>query len=133
MEHDSTTRMRVAVNPHAVRGVPLSFFGMAKTTTTPLEAIVRDNVRRLLVKHFEGKPGQMSRLHENVTLSRLQDFLAGKGCLLASLQPWADAFGVKPYHLLIKDLDIDDLPEIVSAKRLRRLEKLRSELLEEER
>lgn len=133
MQTHSTTRLRVSVNTDSGRALPLSFLSMPKAASTALEAIVRDNVKRLLKEHYQGKPGRISRLNENVSLSRIQEFLDGGGCHLASLQPWADALHVKPYHLLVKDLNIHDLPELVPAKRLRRLEKLRSELLEDEK
>lgn len=104
-----------------------------RTTTTPLEATIRENVRRLIKEHYAGKPGQVARKNENVTLSRLQEFLAGKGATLPQLQTWADALHVKPYQLLIPDLNVQDPQELVSGKKLRQLEKLRQELLSEDK
>lgn len=106
---------------------------MPKTSSSALEAIVRDNVTRLIKKHYQGKPGQMSRLNKNVNLRGVQDFLAGGSCYLSSIQSWADALHVKAYHLMIKDLNLEDLPEVISAARLKRFEMLRKELLEEEK
>lgn len=125
--------MRVGVNPDSPKRLPLCFFAMPRRTTTPaIEAIVRDNVRRLLQKHYEGKPGQLKRKNKTVNLRGLQDFLKGGTCYLTSLQPWADALHVRTYHLFVKDLDIDDLPELVPGRRVRTLEKLREELLEDQ-
>lgn len=131
MEADCNTRMRVSVNPHSRSPLPICFSAMAKIAATALESIVRDNMNRLLKRHYEGKPGKMARLNPNVNLRGIQDFLKGGTCYLTSLQPWADALHVKPYHLLIKDLDVDEPQVLVSAKRMKQIEKLREELIEE--
>lgn len=106
---------------------------MAKPSSTALEAIVRNNVKRLIEKHYDGKPGRMFNKNKgSVNLRGIQSFLDGGNCYLSSLQPWADALHVKPYHLLVKDLNVDDLPEVVEAAKLRKLQKIHKAIAEEE-
>lgn len=135
MSTHSNTRYRVVVNPDSVRAVPISFLPMAakRKVASALENIARENMKKLVQKHYDGKRGRVHAKNPNVVLSRFQEFLDGGGCTLASLQPWADALHVKPWQLLVPNLDVDDLPEIVTNKRLKMLQRLSKELLEEER
>lgn len=99
---------------------------MAKRgSISPLEAVLRDNVLRLVKKHYEGKPGRLSRKNKNVVVSKIQRIIEDGGCTIHSLGPVADAFGLKPYQLLIHGLDVDDPQVYVTARTVRAINEVR--------
>lgn len=100
---------------------------MGKRVITPIEDILRANVVRLLEKHYDGKPGRLKRQNPQVRLATVQDIAKGAGCNVASLQPLADAFRLRPYQLLIRDLDVEAPQEAVTARQMRAIKELRGE------
>lgn len=115
------------------------FSGMpSRPAVSALDGLVRQNLQKLLRKHYDNKPGRMYEKNKNagIVLSRLQAFLNGEStAYISSLHSWVAAFqayDVKAYHLFVPDLNVDDLPDVVPANKMRQFEKLRKQLLEDE-
>lgn len=101
---------------------------MGRKAITPLEAVLRENVQGLLDAQYEGVPYRVKKRHKNVRLATLQDILSGKGgCTIAMLGPLAQAFGVQPYQLLIRNLDPKNPQQAISAKQMQAIKDLRGD------
>ena len=101
---------------------------MGRKSLSALEGVLRNNVRALLTQHYAGVPYRLKKRHKRVRLETLQDILQGKGgCNVSYLGPLADAFGLKPYQLLIPDLDTAEAQQAVSGKQLKLLKQIREE------
>lgn len=126
----NNTRFRVIVNPESGIASPVSFFAMGRKALTALEAVLHDNVKRLLDEHtdYRGKPGRVKERHANVRLETLQNIYNGTGgCNVASLEWLANALEVQPYQLLVRDLDVKSPQQVVSAKQMQAIKDLRGE------
>ena len=78
--------------------------------------------------HYQGVPYRLKKKNKRVRLETLTDILGGKGgCNVASLGPLADAFGLQPYQLLIRDLNATEPQEAVTARQMRGLKQIRED------
>lgn len=100
---------------------------MAKRVLTPLESTLQTNVKRLIEKHYDGKPGRLKKQNPLVRLATIQDVVKGGGCSIASLGPIAKALKVDPYQLLIRNLDVEAPQEAITAAQMRAIRQLREE------
>lgn len=101
---------------------------MPKKALSPLENVLRNNVVRLLNEHYQGKAGRLVVEHKRVRLETLQNIVNGSGSAsIAMLGPLAEAFDLKPYQLLIPDLDVNAPQEAITAKQMRAIRELRGE------
>lgn len=100
---------------------------MPKRVLTPLESVLQVNVKRLIDKHYDGKPGRVKKQHPTLRLATIQDLVKGGGCTVATLGQVAKALKVEPYQLLIRNLDVDAPQEAVTATQMRAIRQLREE------
>jgi hypothetical protein len=103
---------------------------MGRKTLTALEAVLHQNVKRLIDAHedYQGKVGRVKERHSKVRLETLQNLYNGDGgCNVASLALIADALGVQPYQLLVRDLDVKSPQQVVSARQMRAIKDLTEE------
>jgi len=131
-----TTRFRVFVNPPSGNDFPLAFYPIMGTrkriTIEPIEAILRANVKAVLKKDYQGKPGNFSRKHKNVRLSRIQDIDKFGACTMATLGRVANAVGLKPYQLLIPNLNVKDPQVAVKAREAKAIQLVQGDNSDEE-
>lgn len=123
-----STRYRVAVNPET--GLPSSVCSihMGRKSISALEDLLRANVQALLKQHYGGSTYQLKKRNKTVRLETVQKILKGEGgCNVSSLLPLADAFGLKPYQLLLPDLNVKEPQQVVSARHVRALKQLRED------
>lgn len=89
--------------------------GNTTKTIEPAEDVLRLNVQRIVELRYENKPGRVHTLHPNIALSRIQEVYKTGKCTIGTLGRLANAFGFKPYQLLVPSLDIEEPQVVVPA------------------
>lgn len=125
---EKSTRFRVVVNPQTGMTSSVCSNAMGRKSLSALEGLLRKNVQELLAQQYGNVPYRLKKRHKRVRLETLTDIIQGKGgCNVSYLGALADAFGLKPYQLLIPDLDAKEPQQVVSGKQVRLLKQIREE------
>ena len=97
---------------------------MAKRRMHPIEDVLSKNLLALLAEYYDKSPGVFARKHKNIVLSRIQSVSKTGACNLQTLGHLANAFGLRPYQLLIPDLDVKHPQVATKAKHAKLIENL---------